>query len=103
MTPSDSFDLLHYYGAESAGAITLLSDGVEYEEDMAVKLLSNSESSDRINNLPSVSLTSEAPKKMSLAGAQYKLPVTYRKNENKIYEPAQRSILPHLLRVFTQS
>jgi serine/threonine-protein kinase HipA len=69
----DAFALLEYLGAESAGALILLPPGQSPERHAALKPLTNSELSRRISNLPTNTLTKEAPKRMSLAGAQHKL------------------------------
>jgi len=92
---ADVFGLLEYYGKESAGAITLLKEGEELitgEE----KSLDDDVLSERIKNLPVVSLASNSAKRMSLAGAQHKLAVIYR--GGKLYEPIGNTLSTHILK-----
>lgn len=70
---ADAFGLLAYYGAESAGALTLLPEGAQ-QEPGGLRALSDEELSRRIRALPRHSLSEHAPKRMSLAGARHKLP-----------------------------
>jgi serine/threonine-protein kinase HipA len=64
--------LLQYLGAESAGSLTLLSPGVPLPQDRALQPLAYPDLSRRIQQLPGFSLSREAPKRMSVAGAQHK-------------------------------
>jgi serine/threonine-protein kinase HipA len=83
---TDAFGLLAYYGAESAGSVTLLQ--AAQGEDNAVGVLlpmSDAALSQRIQQLPRVPLTHGAAKRMSLAGAQHKLAIVLR--DNTLYEP----------------
>lgn len=95
---SDSFGLLEYYGSESAGAITLLPEGEKFEYSKDEILLTNEVLSKRIQNLSRQSLNFDAPKKMSLAGAQNKLAVNYHEKSGEIYEPSKRGISTHILK-----
>jgi serine/threonine-protein kinase HipA len=70
---ADAFGLLAYYGAESAGALSLLSPG-ESPAACGLQPLADAELSRRIQALPRHSLSQDAPKRMSMAGAQHKLP-----------------------------
>lgn len=92
---SDIFSLLEYYGKESAGAITLLPEGEELSA-AEESPLPNQVLSDRIKNLPVVSLSSGSTKRMSLAGAQHKLAVIYR--EEELYEPIGSKLSTHILK-----
>ncbi|MCO6057242.1 HipA domain-containing protein [Pseudomonas sp. MOB-449] len=92
---ADAFGLLGYYGAESAGAITLLP-GFEPIPDGGLQPLPDDVLSQRIRNLPRVSLTTGAPKRMSLAGAQHKLPVVVL--EGVLYEPIGSRPSTHILK-----
>ena len=92
---SDIFSLLEYYGKESAGAITLLTEGEELSA-AEESPLPNEVLSDRIKNLPVVSLSSGSTKRMSLAGAQHKLAVIYR--EEELYEPIGSKLSTHILK-----
>ncbi|BAN50130.1 HipA domain-containing protein [Metapseudomonas resinovorans] len=92
---ADAFGLLGYYGAESAGAITLLP-GAEPLPDGGLQPLPDDVLSQRIRNLPRVSLTTGAPKRMSLAGAQHKLPVVVL--DGVLYEPIGSRPSTHILK-----
>ncbi len=91
---ADAFGLLGYYGAESAGAITLLAEPDAVIES-GLRPLTDMDLSRRINNLPRVALTTDAPKRMSLAGAQYKLPVVLLKNLSFFVKPDGYRLAPH--------
>ncbi len=93
---ADAFSLLEYYGAESAGSLTLLPpDTVEQSSD-SLKALSMESLSARIKQLPRVSLTQAAEKRMSLAGAQHKLAVVL--SNDGLYEPVGPSPSTHILK-----
>lgn len=92
---ADAFGLLGYYGAESAGAVTLLSS-LEIEEAGGLKALPDELLSQRIKNLPRVALTTGAPKRMSLAGAQHKLAVVMSRGE--LFEPMGATPSTHILK-----
>lgn len=81
----DAFALLEYLGAESAGSLVLLPPGQDVNEPGGLRPLSDDELAQRIRNLPRVTLSSGAPKRMSLAGAQNKLLVVYR--DGALFEP----------------
>ncbi len=92
---ADAFGLLEYYGAESAGSL-ILTAGAPEPEDSGEKPLPDSDLQSRIENLPTISLSSGAAKRMSLAGAQHKLPVIYR--DNTIFEPRGKTPSTHILK-----
>ena len=92
----DAFALLEYLGAESAGALILLPPGQSPERHAALKPLTNSELSRRISNLLTNTLTKEAPKRMSLAGAQHKLLVVLK--GDYLYEPVGGTPSTHILK-----
>lgn len=92
---ADAFGLLGYYGSESAGAITLLPEA-QCEQASGLKPLSNAQLSERIRNLPRVALTTAAPKRMSLAGAQHKLPIVMAKDA--LFEPVGSTPSTHILK-----
>ncbi|TLX69609.1 type II toxin-antitoxin system HipA family toxin [Pseudomonas nicosulfuronedens] len=92
---TDNFGLLAYYGAESAGAVTLLPDATQ-PLATGMKPLPDDVLSQRIRNLPRVALATGAPKRMSLAGAQHKLPVVIK--EGKLFEPEGNTISTHILK-----
>jgi serine/threonine-protein kinase HipA len=81
----DAFALLQYLGAESAGSLTLLPPGVPLPQDRALQPLGYPELSRRIQQLPRSSLSRQAPKRMSVAGAQHKLLVVVKGTD--LYEP----------------
>lgn len=82
---ADAFGLLSHYGAESAGALTLLAPG-ELPATGGLQPLSDQELSRRIRALPRQSLSQHAPKKMSMAGAQHKLAVVLL--DGSLHEPS---------------
>lgn len=93
---ADAFGLLEYYGEESAGSLTLLPPGVPVPEGGEPQLLDDASLTRRIENLPRVPLSHGSPKRMSLAGAQHKLPVVYK--DDVLYEPAGASMSTHILK-----
>lgn len=92
---ADNFGLLQFYGRESAGAITLLPEG-ELFPPASLQPLSDEALSERIRRLPQVPLSHDAPKRMSLAGAQHKLAVTVL--EEGIFEPVGSEPSTHILK-----
>jgi serine/threonine-protein kinase HipA len=96
----DAFALLEYLGAESAGSLTLLPPGVELPEQRALRPLSYQELNKRIEDLPRASLQKEAPKRMSVAGAQHKLLVVLKEDYKRadLYEPVGAVASTHLLK-----
>lgn len=91
----DAFSLLEMYGAESAGALTLLKQN-EALGLKSVKPLSNHDLSFRINHLATTPLSKGSAKKMSLAGAQHKLAVVYANGE--LFEPVGAMPSSHILK-----
>lgn len=81
---ADSFGLLEAFGAESAGAITLLPPGAT-QPAPSLRPLPPEALSARIAAMPRTPLAAAAPKHMSLAGAQHKLAVVQR--DAQLYEP----------------
>jgi serine/threonine-protein kinase HipA len=92
---SDAFALLAYYGKESAGAITLLAPG-ETPAESGYRALSDASLHGRISKLPRQSLSADAPKRMSNAGAQHKLAICIR--EGQLFEPVGSTPSTHLLK-----
>jgi len=92
----DAFALLAYYGAESAGSVTLLPDAVS-EADRAKHPLPDDELSRRIRQMPHIPLAQEAKKRMSLAGAQHKLAVILTPDDS-LYEPVGGTPSTHILK-----
>jgi serine/threonine-protein kinase HipA len=91
----DIFSLLQYLGSESAGSISLLPVG-ESPPPGELRTLGFEALSRRIKAMPTVALTDQAPKKMSLAGAQHKLAVIYQNGE--LFEPVGARPSTHILK-----
>ncbi|MFL1466614.1 HipA domain-containing protein [Marinobacter sp. HN1S83] len=92
----DSFGLLEYYGAESAGALVLLEPEVSRDLPVGRKRLTHDQLSQRIKNLPRSSLQKDSPKRMSLAGAQHKMLIVLEGED--IYEPEAGTPSTHILK-----
>lgn len=92
----DAFALLEYLGAESAGSLTLLPPGHEPDAPAQLQPLAYKELSRRISNLPKTTLTREAPKRMSLAGAQHKMLAVLKGQD--LYEPVGATPSTHILK-----
>lgn len=92
---ADAFGLLEAYGAESAGALTLLTPGTRPPEGHRSPL-TEAELLRRIRNLPRETLEARAPKKMSLAGAQHKLAVII--EDDEVFEPDGEMPSTHILK-----
>src|SRR6185437_15912442 len=92
----DAFALLEYLGAESAGSLVLLPPGQDVMGPGGLRPLSDNELAQRIRNLPRATLSSGAPKRMSLAGAQNKLLVVYR--DGALFEPMGSEPSTHILK-----
>lgn len=92
---SDAFALLAYYGAESAGSLTLLPRGEALPRG-ELRALTDEALARRIAAMPRLPLTHEAHKRMSLAGAQHKLAVVLKGGE--LYEPVGAAPSTHILK-----
>lgn len=92
----DAFGLLAHFGSESAGSLVLLASGQTTKPEQGLKPLSMEELSRRIRELPRSSLTRDAPKRMSLAGAQHKMVIVMR--DNALYEPLPGTPSTHILK-----
>ena len=92
----DAFALLEYLGAESAGSLTLLPPGLVPQSDGDLQRLTNEALSRRIQGLPRATLTREAPKRMSLAGAQHKMLAVLKGRD--VYEPVGSTPSTHILK-----
>lgn len=92
----DAFALLQYLGAESAGSLVLLPPGADVRERGQLKALADDALSQRIRELPRRSLSSGAPKQMSVAGAQHKLLVVWR--DGQLFEPVGAEPSTHILK-----
>lgn len=92
----DAFALLQYLGAESTGSLVLLPPDQALTTEGALRSLSDEALSQRIKDLPRVSLSQGAPKRMSVAGAQNKLLVVLR--EDQLFEPVGAEPSTHILK-----
>lgn len=92
----DAFGLLAWYGAESAGSVTLLPPEAAPHMAEPLRPLSDDALEVRIRQLPKAPLTHEAIKRMSLAGAQHKLAVVLQ--DNALFEPAGATPSTHILK-----
>jgi serine/threonine-protein kinase HipA len=91
----DAWTLLAQFGAESAGALTLLAPGTTMPQAGLVSL-SDRALEMRIKAMPRQPLSAQAPKKMSLAGAQQKLAVVM--VEGRLFEPTGARPSTHILK-----
>lgn len=96
LSEADAFGLLACYGAESAGSLTLAAPETEIASDQPLRPLTDEALQQRIAQLPKLPLSHHAPKRMSLAGAQHKLPVTL--SDGRLYEPAGATPSTHILK-----
>lgn len=93
---ADAFGLLAWYGAESAGSLTLLVPEAKPQVFEPLRALSDAALEARIRQLPKAPLTHAAIKRMSLAGAQHKLAVVLQ--EGMLFEPAGATPSTHILK-----
>lgn len=96
LNAEDAFGLLAYFGVESAGSLVLCDPDKPMAVEHGVKPLSLLELSQRITKLPHVSLTRDAPKRMSLAGAQHKMLVIL--DGGALFEPLPGTPSTHILK-----
>jgi len=92
----DAFGLLAYFGAESAGSLVLRAPGPPQASESGLIPLTLETLSHRIASLPRDSLIKDAPKRMSLAGAQHKLLVVMKGGE--LFEPVGDTPSTHILK-----
>jgi len=93
---ADAFGLLAWYGAESAGSVTLLPPDAAPQTAEPLRPLPDDALEARIRQLPKAPLTHAAIKRMSLAGAQHKLAVVLQDGE--LFEPAGATPSTHILK-----
>jgi serine/threonine-protein kinase HipA len=93
---ADAFGLLAFYGAESAGSVTLLQPDAEPQAAEPLRPLPDDALESRIRQLPKAPLTHAAIKRMSLAGAQHKLAVVLQ--DDALFEPAGATPSTHILK-----
>ncbi|MES2941853.1 MAG: HipA domain-containing protein [Pseudomonadota bacterium] len=94
---ADAFGLLEKLGAESAGALVLQPQGAS-DAPEGFQVLAHQNLSGRIRNLPVASLNKQAPKRMSLAGAQHKMVVNFDPASGEMKEPLKGSPSTHILK-----
>ncbi len=88
--------MLAWYGAESAGSVTLRTPDAVPQTAEPLRLLPDDALETRIRQLPRSPLTHAAIKRMSLAGAQHKLAVVLR--DGVLFEPAGATPSTHILK-----
>lgn len=93
---ADAFGLLAWYGAESAGSVSLLAPDAVAQAADALRPLPDAALETRIRQLPKAPLTHAAIKRMSLAGAQHKLAVVLQ--DGALFEPAGATPSTHILK-----
>jgi serine/threonine-protein kinase HipA len=93
---ADAFGLLAWYGAESAGSVSLLPPDAAPQIAEPLRPLPDNALEARIRQLPRAPLTHAAIKRMSLAGAQHKLAVVLQ--EDMLFEPAGATPSTHILK-----
>lgn len=93
---ADAFGLLAWYGAESAGSVTLLPPEAAPQTEEPLRPLPNEALEARIQQLPKAPLTHAAIKRISLAGAQHKLAVVLK--DGALFEPAGATPSTHILK-----
>lgn len=96
MNEDDAFSLLEYLGAESAGSLVLLPPDKEFVAEQGTQVLTDAELSARIVSMPQVPMGSTSPKRMSLAGAQHKLLVSW--DGHTLSEPLGSTPSTHILK-----
>lgn len=99
ISDTNDYALLERIGGECAGAISLLSETLESTaiQNYEIQPLSDNELHHLLNQLPiRPLLIGENDMRLSLAGAQNKLPVIVRKN--KIYLPVGNTPTTHILK-----
>jgi serine/threonine-protein kinase HipA len=93
---ADAFGLLAWYGAESAGSLTLLAPDAAPQIAEPLRPLPDAALEARIRQLPKAPLTHAAVKRMSLAGAQHKLAVVVQ--DGALFEPVGATPSTHILK-----
>lgn len=93
---ADAFGLLAWYGAESAGSVTLMPPDAALQTAEPLRPLPDDALEARIRQLPKAPLTHGAIKRMSLAGTQHKLAVVLQ--DDAQFEPAGATPSTHILK-----
>lgn len=97
IVPADAFGLLERLGAESAGALVLQPEGAA-DAPQGNLPLPYSVLSERIRRLAVSTLNRQAPKRMSLAGAQHKMVVCFDPASGALMEPLKGTPSSHILK-----
>lgn len=97
ISAEDAFGLLAHFAAESAGSLVLQDPDAPSPVEHGLKPLPYAELMRRIGNLPKTPLTHDAPKRMSLAGAQHKLTVVLH-GDGALFEPQPGTASTHILK-----
>lgn len=92
----DAFGLLAHFGAESAGSLVLRDQQQPVTAECGLRPLLLQSLHHRITELPRISLTRDAPKRMSLAGAQHKMLVV--RQGQHLFEPLPGTPSTHILK-----
>jgi len=92
----DAWSLLSMFGAESAGAISLFVPGTTPDQN-GLQPLADEDLERRIQAMPRQPLAANAPKKMSIAGAQQKLLVVLG-GDGQLFEPVGGTASTHILK-----
>ena len=92
----DAFGMLAHFGSESAGSLILRDHDKPVQAEHGLRPLLFAHLSQRIANLTNVSLSRDAPKRMSLAGAQHKMLVVF--NHSGLFEPLSGTPSTHILK-----
>ena len=99
VSEGNDYALLEAIGGECAGAVTLLPDDVPLSETGKYRLLLDEQLNELIRELPvRPMLAGDKDIRLSLAGAQSKLPVYYDDNAHQIYVPVGNRASSHILK-----
>lgn len=97
LTEKDSYSLLEIVGGECAGAISILPSETKYEKDGEYEEIPSDRLSDLLNNMSKRPfLAGDEGVRLSLAGAQDKLPVFY--EGEKFFLPKGNNASTHIIK-----
>jgi serine/threonine-protein kinase HipA len=99
ISEGNDYALLEAIGGECAGAVTLLPEGVPFSDTGKYRLLLDEQLNALIKELPGrPMLAGETGIRLSLAGAQNKLPVYYDDSVHQVYLPVGSRASSHILK-----
>lgn len=99
LSEGNDYALLEAIGGECAGAVTLLPEGVPFSDTGKYRLLLDEQLNTLIKELPGrPMLAGEAGVRLSLAGAQNKLPIYYDESAHQVYLPVGSRASSHILK-----